>query len=333
MIFNVSYPEALSTFGDKYHYFKEQLQWFILALGVLTFFSFFDYHKLYNFAVPLLLATLLALVAVFIPQVGVKTLGASRWLHIGFINFQPTELSKIALIIYFSSWFSFKEKGRFLSFLILTFLVVGLIILEPDLGTAGIISVIAIILYFLSGAPIWQFFLLVPGVLGAGGVLAVFSPYRFKRILTFINPNFDPQGTSYHLRQILLALGSGGILGVGLGQSRQKFAYLPEATTDSIFAIVGEELGLIGATILILLFFLIFLRGFKIAMNASDKFGKLLAAGFTSCLILQALVNFSAMVALVPLTGIPLPFMSYGGSNLLVSFAMIGILVNISKQS
>lgn len=333
MIFNVSFPSAMRDFGDKYYYFKEQLNWFAVGIAAMIFFSFFDYHKLYRLALPLLLATLVFLGAVFIPGIGVKALGASRWINLGFINFQPAEFAKLTLVIYLSAWFAYKEKGRLLSFLILLGLVVSLIVLEPDLGTAGIVSVVAVVLYFLSGASLWHFFFLLPIVAGGGILMAVIAPYRFQRILTFLNPNVDPQGSSYHLRQILLALGSGGWLGLGLGKSRQKFSYLPEAATDSIFAIVGEELGFLGATFLIFLFFMLFWRGVHMAFNAADKFGRLLAGGLISALTLQVLINLGAMVSLIPLTGVPLPFISYGGSNLIISFSMIGILVNISKQS
>lgn len=333
MIFNVSFPSALRDFGDKYYYFKEQLNWFAVGIAAMIFFILFDYHKLYKLALPLLLGTLFLLGAVFIPGIGVNALGASRWINLGFINLQPAEFAKLTLIIYLAAWFSYKEKRRFLSFLILLSVVISLIILEPDLGTASIISTLAIILYFLSDAPFWHFLFLVPLVVGGGVALAVFSPYRLQRVMTFFNPNTDLQGSSYHLRQILLALGSGGWLGLGIGKSRQKFSYLPETTTDSIFAIVGEELGFLGATFILFLFFIIFWRGVQIALNAPDKFGKILAGGLISAITLQVLINLGAMVSIIPLTGVPLPFISYGGSNLIISFSMIGILANISKQS
>ena len=333
MIFNTSFPSAIADFGDKYHYFKEQLQWIAIAFLSMLFFMHFDYHRLYNFAVPFLLIALILLVAVFIPGIGVNVLGASRWIKIGFINFQPAEFAKLSLIIYLASWFSFKERKRLISFLILMVIFAALIVLEPDLGTAAIVAFTALVLYFLSGASIWHFFFILPLIAGSGAILAIISPYRFARIMTFLNPNIDPQGASYHIQQILLALGSGGWVGLGFGQSKQKFAYLPEAATDSIFAIAGEELGFIGASIVIVLFAILFIRGFKIAFKSSDRFGLLLSGGLISALIFQTLVNLGSMVALIPLTGVPLPFLSYGGSSLLISFSMIGILLNISKQS
>lgn len=333
MIFNVSAPSALAELGDKFHYLKEQGQWLVLSILTLIFFSFFDYRKLYYFALPLLLVTLVALVAVFLPGIGTYAKGAARWINLGFFNFQPTEFAKISLIIYLSAWFTHQEKGRLLSFLTLLGLVLFLVVIEPDLGTAGLIAAIFMILYFLSGAPLWHFLVLVPIILGGGGLLAITSPYRFQRVLTFFNPTFDPQGASYHLKQVLLALGSGGWFGLGLGKSRQKFAYLPEASTDSIFAIIAEEVGFLGATVVITAFVFLIYRGFMIAFRAPDRFGRLLGAGLSSALAIQIIVNLGTMVSLIPLTGVPLPFLSYGGSSLVVSFAMVGILLNISRQT
>ncbi len=208
-------------------------------------------------------------------------------------------------------------------------MVVGLVLLEPDLGTSIIIVAIAILLYFAAGAPVWHFGIIIPvlaiGVLG----LAVLSPYRMARLTTFLHPERDTQGSSYHIHQALLALGSGGWFGVGIGQSRQKYEYLPEANTDSIFAIIGEEIGFIGAIGVILVFIFLCWRGFRIAKRAPDVFGRLLALGITSWIAVQTIINLSAMVALMPLTGVP--FISYGGSSLIILFAGVGILLNISK--
>ncbi len=200
------------------------------------------------------------------------------------------------------------------------------------MGTAFIIIAVSLAVYFISGAAIKQFLALLPvSIVGVVG-LALSAPYRFRRLTTFLNPGSDPLGASYHIRQILIGLGSGGLFGVGLGKSRQKFAYLPEATTDSIFAIIAEELGFIGASILILIFFLLIYRGFKISQKAPDNFGKLLGSGITAWIAIQTLVNLSSMVALVPLTGIPLPFISYGGSSLVVIMTASGILLNIERE-
>ncbi len=331
-IFEASGISAARTFGDKYHFIREQTMWFILGISGMTVASFFDYHRLYKLALPLMFLTLILLVVVFVPGLGVKALGAHRWINLGFSVIQPAEIAKLTLTLYLAAWFSFREKGRLLAFVILVILVVGLIVAEPDLGTAIVVCGTAMIMYFLSGAPLWQFAMLIPGVVGATGVLAVISPYRLKRLITFLNPGVDPLGVSYHIRQILLALGSGGLWGLGLGKSRQKFEYLPEAMTDSIFAIFAEEMGLIGSLVLILIFLFIVWRAIRIAIRAPDRFGQLLAFGIASWIGVQTVINLGAMVALVPLTGVPLPFISYGGSSLVINLAGIGILLNISRQ-
>lgn len=331
-IFEASSVSAARLFSDKYHFIKEQAIWFGLGIVLMTLASFFDYHRYYKLALPVIVATIFLLVGVFIPGLGIRALGAHRWLNLGFFTIQPAEAVKLALVIYLSAWFAYKEKSRLLAFLILVGMVMGLVVAEPDLGTAIVICITAIILYFLSGAPLWHFGILIPLVSLATGILAIVSPYRLKRLITFLNPDVDPLGVSYHIRQILLALGSGGFFGLGLGKSRQKFEYLPEAITDSIFAIIGEELGFLGATVLVLFFFFIIYRGVKIALHAPDRFGQLLGFGITSWIGIQAIINLGAMVALIPLTGVPLPFVSYGGSSLVVSLIGIGILLNISRQ-
>jgi len=272
------------------------------------------------------------LVAVFVPGMGVRALGAHRWLNFGFFILQPAELAKLVLIIYLSAWFSKVEKGKLIAFLLLLGIIIGLVIIEPDLGTAIIILSIALILYFLSGAPFIQFLLLFPILLIGVSGLAIIAPYRFRRLTTFFNPESDPLGASYQIRQVLFALGSGGWFGVGIGKSRQKYQYLPEANTDSIFAIIGEEVGFIGAIFVVVSFLFLVWRGFKIAKGAADPFGKLLALGISSWVGIQTIINLAAMVALLPLTGVPLPLVSYGGSSLIILLSAFGILLNISKH-
>ena len=331
-IFEASSVSAFRDFGDKYHYLKDQSQWLFLGLTLMFFFSFFDYHRLYPLALPLIFITIILLLAVFLPGLGLKALGAHRWLDFRAFTLQPAEAAKLALVIYLSAWFSSKERERLFAFVTLCSLIVGLVIAEPDLGTGIVICVLAVILYFLSGAPWWHFGLLAPGIFGGILALAVVSPYRLRRLVTFFNPGNDPLGASYHIRQVLLAFGSGGFWGLGLGKSRQKFEYLPEAMTDSIFAIIGEEIGFIGAILVIALFVFILWRGIKIALLAPDRFGQLLAYGISFWISTQAIINLGSMVALLPLTGVPLPFVSYGGSNLVVTLTGVGILLNISKQ-
>ncbi|MBI2025852.1 MAG: FtsW/RodA/SpoVE family cell cycle protein [Candidatus Levybacteria bacterium] len=219
------------------------------------------------------------------------------------------------------------------AFLLLLFMILGLILLEPDMGTAVTILALSVSVYFLSGANVVHLLIVGPIVALAGIVLAVLEPYRAARLATFFNFNQDVSNSSYHVRQILIALGSGGLMGVGLGNSLQKYAYLPENATDSIFAIIAEELGFIGAVSIIGVFLLIIFRGFAISKNAKDMFGKLLAAGITTFLAAQVFINLAAQTALLPLTGIPLPFISHGGTALVINLTSIGILLNIKKQA
>lgn len=332
MIYDASSVIAFRDFGDKYYYIKEQC--FNAALGViaLTFFIFFDYKKLYNFSLLILIAAIGMLLAVFIPGLGINALGAHRWVNLGITVLQPAEFVKLSLAIYLSAWFSTKERGRLPAFGLLMGFVLLLVMAQPDMGTASIILFEAVVLYFVSGANIMHFLMMIP-IIGVGGlVLVLLAPYRLARLTAFLNPGDNLEGTSYHVRQILIALGSGGLFGVGAGNSLQKFAYLPENVTDSIFAIIAEEFGFFGAAGIIGLFIVVMWRGFIISSRAKDTFGRLLAVGIICFLGIQAVVNLAAMTVLIPLTGVPLPFISYGGSALIVDLAAIGILLNISKQ-
>ena len=333
MIYDASSFVAFRDFSDKYHYIKGQIFWVVLGFMSLAFFSYFDYRKLYNLSLPILLFGLVLLILVFIPGVGVYLLGAKRWINTGFFLFQPAEFIKLALAIYLASWLSGKEKGRLGAFLLLLGLIVLLVILQPDMGTAVVILLEALIVYFLSGGNLLYFAGIIPAVLAIGFILIKISPYRLKRLESFFNINQSIESSSYHVKQILIALGSGGIFGVGLGNSLQKYSYLPETTTDSIFAIIAEELGFIGSTFIIIIFAAVIWRGFLIATKARDNFGKLLAGGITAFLAVQIIINLSAQTVLLPLTGIPLPFISYGGSALIVDLYSVGILLNISKKS
>lgn len=333
MIYEASSFIAFRDFNDKYYYIKEQFLWTILGFVCLLFFYVFNYHKLYNLSLPIIFTAIILLILVFIPGIGIYALGARRWIDLKIFSLQPAEFVKLALAIYLSAWFSNKEKERLIAFLLLLGLVVLLILLQPDMGTAIIILSESLIIYFLQGARILHFILVLPIISFLGFILVKVEPYRAARFAAFLNPNQSLEMASYHVKQILIALGMGGITGVGLGNSLQKYAYLPENTTDSIFAIIAEEIGFVGALILIFLFIVIIWRGFLIAMKAKDSFGKLLAAGITSFLAVQIIINLAAQTALVPLTGIPLPFISYGGSSLVVDLCAIGILLNIAKQS
>lgn len=330
-----------TRFADPYYFFKRQLLYGVLpGLFVLYLLQRIDYHFWKKVAVPAFLVSVVCLLLVFVPGVGSNIYGASRWIQLGPFSFQPSEMAKLATIIYLAAWLESRGTSRIkdvfegmLPFLGIMGLIGFLIMKQPDTGTLGVIVLTSFAIFFVSGARIKHLFSM--GMLGmlALWILVRIEPYRFNRILAFLDPGADPQGIGYQINQALLAVGSGGIFGLGLGHSRQKFNYLPEPVGDSIFAVIGEEVGIMGAMILVTLFVFLAMRGIKIAKNAPDMFGKLVATGITMWIIMQAFINIGANIALIPLTGIPLPFISYGGTSLLFLMAAIGILLNISKQS
>jgi len=335
----VIYSET--RFADEYYFFKHQLLYGVLpGVVVLYLFSKLDYHIWKKVAVPMFIMSVIFLILVFVPGIGSSIYGASRWIQLGPFSFQPSEMAKLATIIYLAAWLESRGISKIkdifegtLPFLGIMSLIVFLIMKQPDTGTLGVIVLTSFSIFFISGARINH--LASMGALGMSAlwILIKIEPYRFNRILAFLDPGADPKGIGYQINQALLAVGSGGLFGVGLGHSRQKFNYLPEPVGDSIFAVIGEELGMIGSVILILLFVTLAIRGIKIAKNAPDMFGRLIATGITMWIAIQAFINISANIALVPLTGIPLPFISYGGTSLVFLMAAIGILLNISKQS
>jgi len=331
MIYDASVVDAYKTFGDKFHYVKQQSLWILLGTIAALITSNIPISLIKKNANILYGITLFLMVIVLIPGIGTKLLGARRWIDIGFTVIQPSELLKITLAIYIAKWL---EQERSLKhFLALLFLNLILIMLQPDLGTAIITVGVCFMIYYLSGARIKEIASFVAILAVAIGALILLSPYRMDRVKTFMDPTNDPLGASYHINQVLYGLGSGGVSGVGIGKSRQKYAYLPEATTDSIFVIVAEEFGFIGSSLFILGLVGLLTFSFKVALKVSDKFDKLLSSGITLLFLIQIFVNLSSMVALVPLTGIPLPFISYGGSSLITNFIALGLLINISKRA
>ena len=332
MIFDASSAAALADFGDKFYFLKHQAVWLVLGLAGFFFGAFLDYRILRKIAFPFMIVSWFFLLVVLIPGIGWEIYGGRRWLPLGsFGGFQPGELVKLSLIVYLATLL--EKKKAFIPFLIVVGLTLGLLLLEPDLGTASVVVAIAFCLYFCAGASLKEIAGLAGLSLVAGPLLIWFSPYRRERLLTFFNSSRDAQGASYHIRQVLIALGSGGLFGRGLGQSRQKFLFLPEVTTDSIFAVIAEEFGFLGALTLIFFFFLLVFRGFKLAMGLKNPLAQLLTAGIIFSLGFQVLVNLGAMVSLIPLTGVPLPFISYGGSSLVVSLIGMGIVYNISRHN
>ena len=327
-------------FNKPYYYFFHQL---VYGVGIGLVFFFIVQKIPYKFwkkaAVPLLALSIIALILIFVPNIGFGYGGAKRWIKLGFLSFQPSELVKLAFIIYLAAWLE-KRKEEIktfshstLPFLIIMGLIGALIVAQPDIGTLGVIVMIGIAVFFTAGAKLSHIFIIFLSGLSTLFALIKIAPYRMNRLLSFLHPEIDPLGISYQINQALLAIGSGGIFGVGLGHSRQKYNYLPSPTSDSIFAITAEEWGFIGATVLIILFITLALRGFKIAKNSPNRFAKLAAIGITSWIIFQTFVNIGAITGLIPLTGITLPLISYGASSMIVTLIGLGILVNISKYT
>lgn len=339
-VFSAGAPESLRiTKGESVFHFGIR-QFIFLVVGFLFLMypaikiCYTNWKKLSLF---FLLSSLALLIAVLF--IGSDIKGSHRWIDFGFINFQPSEYAKLAVIFILAHYLS-EIKGwvRSLTFgivlpMIVLMIVCFLIMLEPDLGTTIVIFGVSLIMIFVAGARMLHLSSLTLMGVGAVAALIWMEPYRFKRLVAFLDPWKDPKGDGWQIIQSLYALGSGGIFGLGIGMSRQKFNYLPEPHTDYIFAILGEEIGLIGTAAVIILFFIVAWRGFKIAMNARDFYGKLLATGITAYFSLQALVNIGVVTSSIPVTGITLPFLSYGGSSLFVSMFALGVLLNISKYS
>lgn len=343
---------SLQIFGNTNYYLFHQL----LAAGaglVLGFIAFKIPLRFFRkIAFAFFIINLLLLAVVFIPSLGLKFWGAQRWINIGGITFQPSELFKISAILFISAWLSSKahrhskkgwvKAGRhayeklvklFIPFLLLLALIAGILLMQRDMSTLGVITISLLAVYFSAGTPLWHTIIAIAA--GAGGALALIAiePYRLKRLLVFLDPETDPLGIGFQLRQSLLALGSGGIFGKGLGMSTQKFGFLPQAMTDSVFPIIGEETGIVGAGIVMVLFILFFWLGIKIANRSSDTFSRLTAIGLSTWIIAQALMNIASSAGIFPLAGIPLPFFSYGGSHLIAEIIAVGILLNISKNA
>lgn len=326
---SASAPLALRIFSDPYNFARQQIVWSVI--GIVALFISANIHYSYwrraAFAVAIVAVVLLFLV--LIPGLGSSFLGARRWLYLGPVGLQPSEFAKFAVVVLMARLIV--DKYPYSWGLGAVFGFSALIMLQPDLGTTLVIAGVGVAQLFIGGMPAVWFL----GTVAFGAIAAAFmvltSGYRRARLMTFLESSTDPLGASYHMRQILIALGSGGLFGLGLGQSRQKHLFLPETATDSVFAIIAEENGFFGALLVILLLTLFLLRIFKIAKNAPDEFSKLLATGIGVWLSLQTFLNLSSVVAITPITGIPLPFFSYGGSSLVMILFSVGIILNISR--
>jgi cell division protein FtsW len=333
MVYSASSARAALAADDPAYYLKRQAAYALLGVVALVVFSRSDYRRLRYLVPPLLLASFVLLVAVLVA--GTPVNGAKRWLTLGPATLQPSELAKLALALWVAAYLSRSPAPQSLGELVRPIGIVfgaamGLVLMEPDLGTAISVAVMLAAILVVAGT---RFSTLAgAGAIAVSLVLAAIwlEPYRRERILSFLDPWQDPQGAGFQSVQAMLALGSGGFFGVGLGESVQKVYYLPEASTDMIFAIIGEELGLFGAFALLAAFVAFGYAGFNVALSCRDRFGKLLATGITALICGQAAVNVSAVMGLAPLTGIPLPFVSYGGSSLIVMLASVGILLNIA---
>lgn len=339
MVLSASSVKASYMYNDPYYFFKRQVIWTFIGLSAMFFIMRSNYQKLRKYDLWFLGISLALLAAVLIPGVGKEILGSRRWIGVGSMSIQPSELVKLAVVLFLASrlsQYSYKIddfRQGLAPYLGLMGLIALLIMLQPDLGTTiAVCSTIYIMLY-VAGANRWHMGMLAVVGLAAVAVLAIIEPYRMRRITGFLDPWSDPVGTGFQLLQSLFALGSGGLFGVGLGQSKQKYFYLPEQHTDFIYAILGEEFGMMGTVAIVLLFFVLVWRGVKVAISCTDAFGTLLAVGVTFMIGVQAMINMGVVTGLLPVTGITLPFLSYGGSSLLFTLAGVGILLSVSRYS
>ncbi len=347
---SVSASFSLQKTGTTFYFLNHQLLFGLLPgllFGFLAFLLPLAFFKKWSFL--FLIGNIILLGLVFVPGIGEAREGVHRWIFLGPLSFQPSEFLKITFILYMASWLASKyqpqtpiksQKSRnrarsptrtLMPFILLMGLIGLLLILQPDISTLGIVGLIALLMYFLARTPLWHTAVILGGGLIALAILVMSAPYRLNRFLTFLNPSSDPLGHGYQIKQALIGIGSGGITGIGLGLSYQKFGLLPVPISDSIFAIFAEETGFLGAAILILLLFVFAWRSFQISKHVQDRFASLTAAGIALWIFFQSAFNMASMLGIVPLAGIPLPFISYGGSALVAELVAVGILLNISK--
>ncbi|WP_240507991.1 stage V sporulation protein E [Virgibacillus indicus] len=339
MVYSSSYVWAEYKYDDSMYYLKRQLLFAGAGVAAMFFIMRIPYNFWRKYAKLIMLCCFVLLFLVLIPGVGMVRGGAQSWIGVGAFSIQPSEFMKLGLIIFLAAYLSENQKfitsfkKGFFPSIILTFTAFGLIMLQPDLGTGMVLVMTCMVMIFVSGARLTHFFGLAAVGLAGFVFLIISAPYRISRITAFLNPWEDPLGDGFQIIQSLYAIGPGGLLGLGLGDSLQKYFYLPEPQTDFIFAILGEELGFIGGTFVIGLFFLLFWRGIRIALEAPDQFGRFLALGIVSMVAIQVMINISVVIGLIPVTGITLPFLSYGGSSLTLALCSVGILLNISINS
>ena len=339
MLYSSSSIMAQQRFGDSMYFVKKQMLFAMIGMAVLILSKNFPYVVYRRLVYLILSVSLLSLIIVLLPKIGYRVGGARRWLRFGPLSLQPAEFAKLALIIYISYSLA-KKKERvqeffvgYLPHLLVTAAFVGLVVMQPDLGSAVTFSVLVFLLLFIAGVRL-RYLLATALTLAPLLALAIAqTTYRWERLLAFLNPWRDPSDTSFQLLHSLLALGSGGPFGVGLGSGQQKLFYLPEPHTDFILAVIGEETGIVGVSLVLFLYALLVYKGVKISLKAPDRYGTYLAFGLTLIIGLQALINSAVVMGLLPTKGLPLPFISYGGSSLLTNLTAMGILLNISSHS
>lgn len=339
MVYSASAVWASYKFDDAFYFAKRQFLFAGIGVAAMFFMMNISYWTWRSWAKVALLICFLLLIAVLIPGVGLVRGGASSWLGVGAFSIQPSEFTKMAMILFLAKFLSEHQKHittikkGLLPSLSLVFLAFGLIMLQPDLGTGTVLLGTCVTMIFTAGARIMHFvYLGILGLVGFAGLI-ISAPYRIARITSFMDPWKDPLNSGFQIIQSLYAIGPGGLLGFGLGQSRQKFQYLPEPQTDFIFAIISEELGFIGATFVLLLFCVLLWRGIRIAMKAPDLYGSLLAVGIIGMIAIQVMINIAVVTGIMPVTGITLPFLSYGGSSLTLMLISVGVLLNISRYA
>lgn len=339
MVYSASAVWAEYKFDDAFFFAKRQL--FFAGLGIVAMFLIMniDYWVWKKYSKHIIIACFILLVLVLIPGVGMVRNGSQSWIGLGAFSIQPSEFMKLGMIIFLAKFLSEKQKyittvkKGLVPSLGLAGLAFGLIMLQPDLGTGTVMIGTCVVMIFIAGARIMHFAVLGLAALAGFVALIISAPYRLERITSYLDPWQDPLGSGFQIIQSLYAIGPGGLFGLGLGQSRQKFFYLPEPQTDFIFAIVSEELGFIGGTFIILLFALLLWRGIRVAIGAPDLFGCFLTVGIIAMIAIQVMINIGVVIGLIPVTGITLPFLSYGGSSLTLMLMAVGILLNISKHS
>ncbi len=338
MVYSTSAIIAGDRFGDPYYFLKRQALYAAVGFVLMLVMMFFPYEILKRFAYPILILSVLLLTVVLVPGIGHRTGGAMRWLKIQSFSFQPSEFAKLGLVIFLAYLLAKKEeKIRSFSFgflppVLLSGLVIALVMKEPDFGAAFFLTVMVFLLLFVGGARVvymaGAFLIALP----VAYALLMNVGYRYKRLMSFIRPWEDPSGTGFQIIQSFLSFGSGGLFGLGLGEGRQKLFFLPAPHTDFIFSVIGEELGLVGATVVVLLFFILTLRGIQIGLSLEDRFGVYLALGITLMVSLQAVINMGVVLGLLPTKGLTLPFISYGGTSLIANLAGMGILSQLSTR-